>query len=309
MKTRNPLPLAAIVLLCVTSLRGQTSATPLVVQPDQAEQNLVKKVAPVYPALAKQVHIQGKVGIRLMISKEGTVASVKVLNGHPLLVQAAIDAVKQWQYNPFEVDGQPVEAQTDIDVPFSLGVPDEEYRKEQQAVDEYFKEAKICRGLVQQKKYDEAEASCRSGAQLAEKLPHDRQNERRMAYELLGHLLFFQQKFGEALDVYRQELAIAQTSLQPYEAELAYAYRDVAHGLYATGDLSQAHSYYERAVNTLEQARDHIGSAFLKNEYAGTEKTLLQEHAKLLRQMGDNTGAEATEQKAQSIVVRTDLKN
>jgi len=62
-------------------------------------------------------------------------------------------------------------------------------------------------------------------------------------------------------------------------------------------------------VSTLELARDHIDSAFLKNEYSGTIKTVLQEYASLLRQSGDNSGAEAADQKAQSIVVRTDLKN
>jgi len=311
--------LALIAILCVTPLWAQTAAepesakqtgkNPILVQPEKAEQNLVKKIAPVYPALAKQAHLQGSVKLRLLISRTGVVASASVLSGHPLLVQAAIDAAKHWQYKPFIVDGQPAEVETQIEVPFSLGIPEADYKKEQQAADDYFKQEDNCRGLVQQKQYTEAESSCRAAVELVEKLPPERENERRLAYECLGHSLFFQKKFGDALNLYQQELAVAQRSLEPYEAELAYAYRDVAHGLHMTGDLPQARSDYERAISILEQARDHIDSDFLKNEYSGTIKTVLQEDAVLLRQLGDNSGAEVAEQKAQSIVVRTDLKN
>lgn len=89
---------------------------------------------------------------------------------------------------------------------------------------------------------------------------------------------------------------------------MAYAYRDVARGLHGAGDLQQARSYYEQATSTLEQARDHIDSAFLKNEYSRTMKTVLQEYALLLRQSGDSSGADAAEQRANAIEVKADLK-
>ena len=55
---------------------------------------------PVYPPLAKQARIQGVVLLEAKISKEGTIDNLRVISGHPLLTQAAIDAVKQWQYKP-----------------------------------------------------------------------------------------------------------------------------------------------------------------------------------------------------------------
>src|SRR5712692_9389861 len=70
---------------------AQTEKGSTAVTPEQAEQNLIKKVAPVYPPLAKQVRIQGKVKLQVIISKTGTAGSVNVVSGHPLLVQAAID--------------------------------------------------------------------------------------------------------------------------------------------------------------------------------------------------------------------------
>src|SRR5215467_7781080 len=162
------------------------------VKPEQAEKNLIKRIAPIYPPLAKQVRIQGKVKVEVLISKAGAVESVNVLSGHPLLVQAAINAVKQWQYRPFLVDGQPVTARTEIEVPFSLGISEASYQAEQKNNDEYFKREDECRNFLKAQKYPEAEASCKSAAELAEKLPSERQNERRTANELVGEALLYE---------------------------------------------------------------------------------------------------------------------
>ena len=81
---------------------------------------LVRQVAPVYPPQAKQARIQGTVRFAAIIGKDGAVQSLQLLSGHPLLVPAAQDAVKQWVYEPTLVDGKPVEVITQIDVNFKL---------------------------------------------------------------------------------------------------------------------------------------------------------------------------------------------
>jgi protein TonB len=81
---------------------------------------LVNKVQPVYPPLARQTRISGTVRLHAIISKQGTVESLEVLSGHPLLVRAAMDAVQQWKYKPTLLNGEPVEVDTTIDVIFSL---------------------------------------------------------------------------------------------------------------------------------------------------------------------------------------------
>src|ERR1700719_2806020 len=81
---------------------------------------LVNKVQPVYPPLARQTRISGTVRLHALISKSGTVESLEVLSGHPLLVRAAMDAVQQWKYKPTLLNGEPVEVDTTIDVIFSL---------------------------------------------------------------------------------------------------------------------------------------------------------------------------------------------
>jgi protein TonB len=81
---------------------------------------LVRQPRPVYPPLAKQARIQGVVKLSAIISKDGTVQHLEVISGHPLLVPAALEAVKQWVYQPTLLNGEPVEVQTQIDVNFTL---------------------------------------------------------------------------------------------------------------------------------------------------------------------------------------------
>jgi len=81
---------------------------------------LVRQPHPVYPPLAKQARIQGTVKLTAIISKDGTIQHLEVISGHPLLVPSALEAVKQWVYQPTLLNGEPVEVITQIDVNFTL---------------------------------------------------------------------------------------------------------------------------------------------------------------------------------------------
>jgi periplasmic protein TonB len=81
---------------------------------------LTNKVQPLYPPLARQTRISGTVRLHAIIAKNGTVEQLEVISGHPLLVQAALDAVRQWRYQATTLNGEPVEVDTTIDVIFSL---------------------------------------------------------------------------------------------------------------------------------------------------------------------------------------------
>ncbi|HXK02828.1 MAG TPA: energy transducer TonB [Verrucomicrobiae bacterium] len=81
---------------------------------------LIRQPKPVYPPLAKQARISGVVHLAAVISANGTIQDLKVISGHPLLIPAALEAVKQWVYQPTLLNGEPVEVQTQIDVNFTL---------------------------------------------------------------------------------------------------------------------------------------------------------------------------------------------
>jgi periplasmic protein TonB len=81
---------------------------------------LIRRVQPVYPSQAMQMRLQGTVVLQAVINKQGVIKDVKAISGEPLLSRAAIDAVKQWKYNPYYLNGEPVDIQTQISVVFRL---------------------------------------------------------------------------------------------------------------------------------------------------------------------------------------------
>jgi TonB family protein len=83
-----------------------------------AESRLTGRVEPQYPQMAKIAHIQGDVVLHILINKQGQVAKVKQKSGHPILIQAAIDAVNKWDYQPFLLNGQPTDVETSVTVKF-----------------------------------------------------------------------------------------------------------------------------------------------------------------------------------------------
>jgi periplasmic protein TonB len=85
-----------------------------------AEGNLIYRVQPNYPSLARQARVQGAVELRAIISKSGTIEKLVVVRGHPMLAAAAVDAVRQWRYRPYLLNSEPVEVETEITVNFFL---------------------------------------------------------------------------------------------------------------------------------------------------------------------------------------------
>lgn len=81
---------------------------------------LLRSVTPVYPAIARQVRVQGMVRIAAVIGTDGRIRELRVVSGHPLLIQPALDAVRQWVYQPTLLNGVPVEVDSTIDVTFTL---------------------------------------------------------------------------------------------------------------------------------------------------------------------------------------------
>ncbi|HYM74463.1 MAG TPA: energy transducer TonB [Candidatus Dormibacteraeota bacterium] len=115
-----------LLLLTVALADAQdTRQSPTDVPSVTAGNLLLKRVAPVYPPLARQARIQGTVMLRIVILKSGDVSNLQLVSGHPMLAPAAIEAVRQWKYRPYLVNGEPVEAETTVQVNFKLaGEPD-----------------------------------------------------------------------------------------------------------------------------------------------------------------------------------------
>lgn len=113
----TPAPAVEVVKPAVAPV---VNTKPVLVGGDVLAAKLLKRVIPPYPVLARQTRVQGTVHLLGVVAKDGLVQNLRVIDGHPLLRQAALDAVSQWLYSPTILNGQPVEVEAPIDVNFTL---------------------------------------------------------------------------------------------------------------------------------------------------------------------------------------------
>jgi len=92
------------------------------VSPDVAAAQLVHRVAPSYQYLEPGTKLKGTVRLHAIIAEDGSVEQLQVISGHPLVVNAVMDAVKQWKYRPTLLNGEPVQVDTMIDVDYKIGI-------------------------------------------------------------------------------------------------------------------------------------------------------------------------------------------
>ena len=111
--------IAGIVASAPTNMPKATQQT-LRISQGVSQGLVIKKVQPQYPQTAQQMRIQGAVQLEASISKAGDITNLKVLSGDPILARAAADAVRKWKYNPYFLNGEPVEIQTVVTVNFKL---------------------------------------------------------------------------------------------------------------------------------------------------------------------------------------------
>jgi periplasmic protein TonB len=119
----GPVTLSGLIAVAPPSIPLTVSRPPDKPRPiggDVQAAKLLKRVVPVYPALAKQALVSGTVHLVGIIAKDGTIQRLELVSGHPLLTKAALDAVRQWVYRPTLLNGEAVEVIAPIDVIFTL---------------------------------------------------------------------------------------------------------------------------------------------------------------------------------------------
>lgn len=103
-----------------TDAHSSKAPARLTVSSEEMSRNLLTKAVPIYPPSAKKAKIQGKVVLSSVIGTDGMVEEIRVISGPAELQQSAIDAVRQWTYRPYLLNGQPVEVETTVNIIYSL---------------------------------------------------------------------------------------------------------------------------------------------------------------------------------------------
>lgn len=269
--------------------------------PEEAERLIIEKPDPVYPPLAMQARIQGTVKLEIVVSQTGTIESTKVTSGHPLLIGAAVEAVKRRRYKPYTLDGQPTAFITIVEVPFSFGIPKQEYETQQQLRDAYSKEDDRCRDHLGKRQWADAETACKTALELADKLQDDEGIIKFMATSNVGNALFAQRRFQEALPYYTRSFGYAQASFEETDSELGSAYGNLAMVNHALGNLDEARQLYRSAERTFDLAYKKIGSNQLKQSLQQRLKAILQYHALAAEQAGAIAEAEEIRKRVAAI--------
>jgi TonB family protein len=112
--------LGAMTLAALLSVPGHTQDEPKKISKTEGLNAVKTKVAPEYPAVAKQLKIEGAVELEALVTESGTVDKVNIISGNPILTRPASDAVKKWKFAPFTSDGKAVKALVPVSMSFKM---------------------------------------------------------------------------------------------------------------------------------------------------------------------------------------------
>jgi TonB family protein len=272
MRRHEVWPLALIVSIGL-AIPGVAANGPQDVPATEAGIHLLKRVEPIYPIPAKVAHGGGKVRLAIVISPTGSVASAKLVSGYPMLATAAINAVKQWKYRPFEQGGKAIAVNTLVDVVFPDGWATD---AQIQAEHDFYVQADVCRAATS---LPNAEKNCSQAVELSNQLPKDRISERSSVRILLANALMAQHQPPAAIPLYEQALELDKIHLSSSDPAIAADYRRLGGAYAAAHDLAKADAAYRASAEALQAAIPEWPA--MKEEYTRQLKGTLEDYARV----------------------------
>ncbi|MGB8259174.1 MAG: energy transducer TonB [Terracidiphilus sp.] len=258
---------------------------PVKLDPDAVAQLLTRRVPPVYPPIAKAARIQGTVVFDVVIGPDGKLASMKVVSGPAMLQQAAIDALKQWTFQPFLQSGTAVTAAGRISIEFSLGMSAEAAKKDEEIAQRYFEVQDEChKALAKQDNSPETGAACKKDADIADEFaPDARFIEKRSSFVYAAWALADCHDFKTALVYANKAVTVVELGHDDNSgSSAAYGIRGIVEG--DLNDLPSA----DRDLTTAEEfGRKALDWAKKENfedtdSYVNSQRLYLRLHSALL---------------------------
>jgi TonB family protein len=278
------------------------------IAPEEARQHMIKRVQPAYPSDAEMARIQGKTVVRVTIDENGNVTEIKPVMGHPLLLQATSTAVKQWKFQPFTLSGKTIPVSSVVQVDFWLGPGAAQQR-------EYLQQEVECIKQLQNKQLQnetsDAETPCKKALETARKLPDNFALDKLHAYGDAANAASNANKTNEAVEDFKQQLEVAQHTLQAGNPQVVLIHSHLAHAYQAADQIPRADAEYTETEKAQEAAQSELASSkdkttpssyeAVRASYAHNMQIILHEHAALLRGMEKDAEAEVLEKKANSL--------
>jgi tetratricopeptide (TPR) repeat protein len=252
-----------ILAVLVLGLAASGQITPKRIPPDEAEKHLINKVPASYPPLAEAGRIQGDIILEVSIDEAGVTRVRRVIMGHPMLVQAAVDSANWWRYQPFEVDGKPAVVITLIMV--TIGKAGKENEAAARAAmlfqDKFWTAEESAEAALRRGDYAATELQLNTARNiLAPESDGGRHGSERWQWMISeGRLAMARQKYGEAEQYYRKALDLRQEGDKD-APEMAITLADLG-GLYAEQKrYDPAREYASRSIAIYQKNLKRVGS-------------------------------------------------
>jgi TonB family protein len=295
--------LAGIVLLMAFVVPLATAQGPNegFISESEGTSHLIKHPDPIYPPIAKAVHVQGSVLLHATVDTTGAVTKIEIVGGHPMLRGAAEDAVKHWIYRPFEVNGKPAVVQVIVSVPFSLGIPSAQEKSDEAIGQAFFPKADECEAANHAGHWTDAAKLCGDLATIAQRFPDpsSRWLEILDAHQDYGEALAFSGSVPEALIQFHQAVDIAQKRLTNKNAEYGTAFYWLAYAEHVSHMPAEADQDYATAELAYRNAIADLPD--MKKIYSRYLAHTLAFHSVLENQTGHADEAKAMRAEALSL--------
>ena len=282
------------VLLFASILAGQNDSGPKVVAESSAREHLVQKTSPIYPPIAAAARIEGDVAISVVIDARGRVTSEKAISGPAMLQQAALDAVRKWQFSPFSVNGAPAPVTTTLTIPFHLEKHGPQPTAEQEkAAQAWFPLSDKCRSSLKDQNSQDALDYCKQALDMSLKAgdltPSD-QLGLMLSYQYYGHALLSAGKPQEAIE--QENLAIAESTKcltdKNEEYAIPFFWRAFIEAKLGRNDAALA----DFVVAEASERKAILNLPDMKSRYGQELASMLKQDAALLDSMGRTAEAE-----------------
>jgi TonB family protein len=238
----------------VSGAHGQQGPTHI--SPDEASKHLISQATPFYPPMAEMARIQGDVILEIMIDESGAASMPRLIQGHPLLVQSAIDCAKRLRYRPFEINGKPTRVITELIITF--GNPGAENRRatieEMAFLQQFWSAERMAQEALNKGDYVPAQQQLKKASDLLTPVSGGRRHlrERWQWATTKGRLCMAEQKYDDAEESFKNALDLNPSSDKDSQ-EMAAALANLG-GLYHDEKRDNlAHEYAERSVALYEK--------------------------------------------------------
>ena len=259
--------LIAITPVCWSQSSGPPAANTVSISAQEASAHLLHRVEPVYPALAKAAQIQGVVRLELTIDEAGAV-NPRILSSHPLLAQAALDAVKQWKYRPFEQEGKAIQVRTEIEISIPEHIDSTDEKLEQEFQKTYWPAERAAKEALTAGNFVKADEQLSIALEAARKRGDSKWLETAEIVSGMCSSKLGQQKFAEAEQNCHDALNIHENHQKPDEAEVGGALMNLAMVYMAESELDKAEPLLVRCVD-IYKARFQNASDLISEARAG----------------------------------------